>query len=91
MDCVLVRHGIAVERDEWEGYEADRPLTESGAKRVARDGGRVAPTRCAADSCLVESLDSGDRDGDDCAALLRGHAECNSAMHYCRRLRLNRC
>ena len=36
MDCVLVRHGIAVERDEWEGSEADRPLTERGAKRVAQ-------------------------------------------------------
>ena len=36
MDCVLVRHGIAVERDEWEGSEADRPLTERGEKRVAQ-------------------------------------------------------
>ncbi len=36
MDCVLLRHGIAVERDEWEGLEADRPLTERGAKRVAQ-------------------------------------------------------
>jgi phosphohistidine phosphatase len=33
-DCVLLRHGIAVERDEWEGPDADRPLTEYGAKRV---------------------------------------------------------
>src|SRR2546427_7367408 len=36
MDCVLLRHGIAVERDEWEGTDADRPLTERGAKRVAQ-------------------------------------------------------
>ena len=36
MECVLVRHGIAVERDEWEGSEAERPLTERGAKRVAQ-------------------------------------------------------
>ena len=34
MDCVLLRHGIAVERDEWEGSDADRPLTERGKKRV---------------------------------------------------------
>ncbi|NOS82013.1 MAG: phosphohistidine phosphatase SixA, partial [Nitrospira sp.] len=33
---MLLRHGIAVERDEWEGSEADRPLTEEGAKRVAQ-------------------------------------------------------
>jgi len=36
MDCVLLRHGIAVERDEWEGSDGDRPLTERGAKRVAQ-------------------------------------------------------
>lgn len=36
MDCILLRHGIAVERDEWEGPDGDRPLTECGAKRVAQ-------------------------------------------------------
>ena len=36
MDCILIRHGIAAERDEWEGRDADRPLTERGAKRVAQ-------------------------------------------------------
>ncbi|MGH7221537.1 MAG: SixA phosphatase family protein [Nitrospiraceae bacterium] len=36
MDCVLLRHGIAVERDEWEGKDVDRPLTDRGAKRVAQ-------------------------------------------------------
>jgi hypothetical protein len=30
MECILVRHGIAVERDEWEGAEENRPLTERG-------------------------------------------------------------
>ena len=36
MDCVLFRHGIAAERDEWDGPDSDRPLTERGAKRVAQ-------------------------------------------------------
>ena len=36
MDCVLFRHGIAAERDEWEGPDEARPLTERGAKRVAQ-------------------------------------------------------
>ena len=36
MDCMLLRHGIAVERDEWERSDTDRPLTERGAKRVAQ-------------------------------------------------------
>lgn len=34
MDVLLFRHGIAVERDEWEGAEAERPLTDKGSKRV---------------------------------------------------------
>ena len=34
MDCVLVRHGIAVEPEEWDGSEENRPLTEKGKKRV---------------------------------------------------------
>lgn len=34
MNCVLIRHGMAVERDEWEGADAGRPLTDDGVKRV---------------------------------------------------------
>jgi phosphohistidine phosphatase len=38
MDCILFRHGIAVERDEWEGVESDRPLTEKGGRRASQAG-----------------------------------------------------
>ena len=34
MNCVLFRHGIAVDREEWEGKDVDRPLTEKGKRRV---------------------------------------------------------
>jgi len=34
MNCILLRHGIAVEREEWKGAEGDRPLTEKGKQRV---------------------------------------------------------
>ncbi len=34
MDCVLFRHGIAVERTEWSGRDADRPLTDKGRTRT---------------------------------------------------------
>ena len=37
MDCILFRHGIAVEPGEWKGSEAQRPLTPKGAERV-REG-----------------------------------------------------
>ena len=42
MDCVLFRHGIAAERDEWEGPDEARPLTERGAKRVAQAAGGLS-------------------------------------------------
>ena len=69
MDCVLLRHGIAVERDEWEGKDADRPLTERGAKRVAQVAAGLNRLDVQPTACLVESLDPGDRDGEDCAQL----------------------
>ncbi len=34
MECILIRHGIALEPDEWEGTEENRPLTEKGKRRV---------------------------------------------------------
>lgn len=34
MQCVLFRHGIAVDREEWKGEEAQRPLTPKGEKRA---------------------------------------------------------
>ncbi|MBI5854827.1 MAG: histidine phosphatase family protein [Nitrospirae bacterium] len=34
MKCVLFRHGIAVDREEWKGEEAQRPLTPKGEKRA---------------------------------------------------------
>ena len=34
MNCILFRHGIAVEREEWKGADGDRPLTEKGKQRV---------------------------------------------------------
>lgn len=34
MDCVLIRHGIAVEPNEWDGEEAHRPLTDKGRTRT---------------------------------------------------------
>jgi len=34
MECILFRHGIAVERDEWDGEESLRPLTTKGADKT---------------------------------------------------------
>ncbi len=34
MECILFRHGIAVDREEWEGQEDHRPLTPKGVEKT---------------------------------------------------------
>ncbi|HEX9743064.1 MAG TPA: histidine phosphatase family protein [Nitrospiraceae bacterium] len=36
MECILFRHGIAVERADWDGEEALRPLTTEGKKKTRK-------------------------------------------------------
>jgi phosphohistidine phosphatase len=64
MNCILFRHGIAVERDEWDGTDADRPLTERGTKRVSQVAAglkwlEVQPTYIFS-SPLVRALETAD-------------------------------
>ena len=42
MDCLLIRHGIAVEPSEWTGTEKERPLTEEGRKQVRQAASGLA-------------------------------------------------
>ncbi|UVT21004.1 MAG: histidine phosphatase family protein [Nitrospira sp.] len=46
MDCVLFRHGIAVEPEEWEGAEENRPLTEKGKRRTRQAAEGLAALDC---------------------------------------------
>lgn len=46
MDCILVRHGIAVEPDAWEGTEENRPLTEKGKNRARQAAEGLAALEC---------------------------------------------
>ena len=64
MNCVLIRHGIAVEREEWDGPDSDRPLTERGTKRVSQVAAglkwlEVQPTYIFS-SPLVRALETAD-------------------------------
>lgn len=47
MDCVLFRHGIAVEPEEWDGFEEDRPLTDKGRKQVRQAASALASMNLA--------------------------------------------
>ena len=62
MDCILFRHGIAVDREEWDGQEAKRPLTPKGVDktRAAAEGLArldLTPTHLVA-SPLVRALET---------------------------------
>ena len=46
MECILFRHGIAVEPDEWEGTEEDRPLTNKGKKHTRQAAQGLAFLGC---------------------------------------------
>lgn len=46
MDCIFVRHGIAVQAEEWEGEEENRPLTEKGKRRVRQMAEGLAALDC---------------------------------------------
>jgi phosphohistidine phosphatase len=46
MDCLLVRHGIAVGADEWEGTEENRPLTAKGKRRALQVAEGLAALDC---------------------------------------------
>lgn len=68
MDCILIRHGIAIEVEEWAGAETDRPLTEKGARRV-RD---AAAGLAAMDVAPTHLLSSPFARARDTAHIIRG-------------------
>lgn len=43
MRLYFLRHGIAEDREKWQGDDADRPLTEKGRKRLERTARNIAP------------------------------------------------
>ncbi len=42
MNCYFLRHGVAVDAQEWHGSDDDRPLTREGYKRMEREAKGVA-------------------------------------------------
>ena len=62
MDCLLMRHGIAVKPEKWDGTEEDRPLTTKGQRRAGQAAAGLAvlghkPTRLFS-SPLVRAYDT---------------------------------
>ena len=45
MDCILLRHGIAVACQDWNGLESERPLTKEGIQKTSKAIAGLKATR----------------------------------------------
>lgn len=83
MDCLLFRHGIAVDREDWEGEDAERPLTPKGTAKTREAAAGllrldVAPTHVLT-SPLVRALET--------AKLIREGLRLKPDVNLCEELR----
>src|SRR5947209_5472920 len=56
MKVYFLRHGIAVESDEWNGSEFDRPLTGEGCERMQREAKAMAKLDLAPEVIVTSPL-----------------------------------
>ena len=56
MKLYFLRHGVAMERTEWKGEDAERPLTKEGRKRMARSAAGLARLDLQLDIILTSPL-----------------------------------
>jgi phosphohistidine phosphatase len=56
MKVYFLRHGVAAERDEWQGVDFDRPLTGEGRERMARQAKAMAKLSLALDIIVTSPL-----------------------------------
>lgn len=63
MDCLLFRHGIAVDREDWDGPEPERPLTAKGAERTRQAAKGLARLDVVPTQILVQPVCPGGGDG----------------------------
>lgn len=70
MKLYFLRHGVAAERSEWKGEDAERPLTEGGKERMARSAAVLAKLDLELDAILTSPLARARQTGDIVAEAL---------------------
>ncbi len=53
MECYFLRHGLAVDPEQWPGDDFDRPLTPEGRTRIAREAQAIATLRLEFDAIVT--------------------------------------
>jgi phosphohistidine phosphatase len=56
MKCYFLRHGLAGDPEQWDGNDADRPLTAEGKERMAREAKTMAALSLGLDAILTSPL-----------------------------------
>jgi phosphohistidine phosphatase len=56
VNCYFLRHGIAVEPDEWTGHDFDRPLTHEGIERMKCEARAIADLSLRLDVIVTSPL-----------------------------------
>jgi len=56
MKLYFLRHGIAVEPGEWKGKDYDRPLTDDGRERMAREAKALRKLDIGLDAIVTSPL-----------------------------------
>jgi len=56
MRLYFLRHGVAMDRPDWTGDDAERPLTEDGRERMARGAALLARLDLGLDTILTSPL-----------------------------------
>jgi phosphohistidine phosphatase len=56
MKLYFLRHGMAMDRPEWKGVDAERPLTEKGMERMVRSAELIARLDLELDAILTSPL-----------------------------------
>jgi phosphohistidine phosphatase len=56
VNCYFLRHGIAVEPDEWTGRDFDRPLTHEGIERMKCEARAIADLSLKLDVIVTSPL-----------------------------------
>jgi len=70
MKLYFLRHGVAAERPDWKGNDAERPLTEDGKERMARSAAVLARLDLELDAILTSPLARARQTADIVAAAL---------------------
>ncbi len=56
MKIYFLRHGVAVEPEDWKGNDYDRPLTDDGRERMRREAKAIRKLELKLDAILTSPL-----------------------------------